>query len=161
MTTTAIENHTLARLLDAWDTTVLPKHHDGAMQEWMESLRHEFMTCKQNTMTDTPGITAIRAAMRMFESATCTTEIEDALDAFELASGPEEVSRLIKHIDAQAQEIERLKSENARLLSDVTRPESIDVGLMRAEIERLNAELCGGTSATNAQLAATSTTEKP
>ena len=32
---------------------------------------------------------AIIAAMRMFESATCTTEIEDALDAFELASGPE------------------------------------------------------------------------
>ena len=110
MTTTAIENHTLARLLDAWDTTVLPKHHDGAMQEWMESLRHEFMTCKQNTMTDTPGITAIRAAMRLFESATCTTEIEDALDAFELASGPEEVSRLIKHIDAQQAEIQRLNA---------------------------------------------------
>ena len=90
-------------------------------------------------MTDTPEITRIRAAMRLFESATCTTEIEDALDAFELASGPEEVSRLIKHIDAQAQEIARLKSDNARLLSDVTRPESIDVGLMRAEIERLNA----------------------
>ena len=52
MTTTAIENHTLARLLDAWDTTVLPKHHDGAMQEWMESLRHEFMTCKQNAMNE-------------------------------------------------------------------------------------------------------------
>jgi uncharacterized small protein (DUF1192 family) len=143
MTTTAIENHTLARLLDAWDTTVLPKHHDGAMQEWMESLRHEFMTCKQNTMTDTPGITAIRAAMRLFESATCTTEIEDALDAFELASGPEEVSRLIKHIDAQQAEVERLKAENAKLLSDVTRPESIDVGLMRAEIERLNAAISG------------------
>ena len=117
MTTTAIENHTLARLLDAWDTTVLPKHHDGAMQEWMESLRHEFMTCKQNTMTDTPGITAIRAAMRMFESATCTTEIEDALDAFELASGPEEMARLIKHIDAQQAEIQRLNAllDNAEL----------------------------------------------
>ena len=30
------------------------------------------------------------------------------------------------------------KAENARLLTDVTRPESIDVGLMRAEIERLS-----------------------
>lgn len=52
MTTTSIENHTLERLIDAWDTTVLPKHHDGAMQEWMESLRHEFMTCKQNAMNE-------------------------------------------------------------------------------------------------------------
>jgi len=50
------------------------------------------------------------AAMRLFESATCTTEIEDALDAFELASGPEEVSRLIKHIDAQQAEIQRLNA---------------------------------------------------
>ena len=68
-------------------------------------------------MTDTPEITRIRAAMRMFESATCTTEIEDALDAFELASGPEEVSRLIKHIDAQQAEIQRLNAllDNARL----------------------------------------------
>ena len=52
MTTTSIENHTLERLIDAWDTTVLPKHNDGAMQEWMESLRHEFMTCKQNAMNE-------------------------------------------------------------------------------------------------------------
>jgi uncharacterized small protein (DUF1192 family) len=88
-------------------------------------------------MTDTPEITAIRAAMRMFESATCTTEIEDALDAFELASGPEEMARLINYIDGLQAEIARLKSDNARLLSDVTRPESIDVGLMRAEIGRL------------------------
>lgn len=77
------------------------------------------------------------AAMRLFESASNTAEIEDALDAFELASGPEEMARLIVFIDGQQAEIDRLKAENARLLSDVTRPESIDVGLMRAEIERL------------------------
>ena len=45
--TTRINDDTLSRLLDAWDTTVLPKHRDGAMQEWMEALRHEFTTCKQ------------------------------------------------------------------------------------------------------------------
>jgi len=92
-------------------------------------------------MTDTPEINAIRAAMRLFESATCTAEIEDALDAFELASGPEEVSRLIKHIDAQKAEIERLNAE-------LTRPESTEMTLMRTlaqsrgeEIERLRAAL--------------------
>ncbi len=73
----------------------------------------------------------------------------------------EQERTLRAYIDAQQAEIQRLKAENAKLLSDVTRPESLDVGLMRAEIGRLNAELCGGTSATNAQLAATSTTEKP
>jgi len=91
-------------------------------------------------MTDTPEITAIRAAMRLFESASNTTEIEDALDAFELASGPEEMARLIKHIDAQHAEIARLKAE-------VTRPESTEMTLMRTlaqsrgeEIERLRAD---------------------
>jgi uncharacterized small protein (DUF1192 family) len=91
-------------------------------------------------MTDTPEITAIRAAMRLFESASNTAEIEDALDAFELASGPEEMARLIKHIDAQHAEIARLKAE-------VTRPESTEMTLMRTlvqsrglEIERLRAD---------------------
>lgn len=51
MTTTPIENHTLERLLDAWDTTVLPTHRDGAMQEWMEALRHEFTTCPDASIT--------------------------------------------------------------------------------------------------------------
>ena len=49
--TTSIEDHTLERLLDAWDTTVLPKHRDGAMQEWMEALRHEFTTCPDRSIT--------------------------------------------------------------------------------------------------------------
>lgn len=49
--TTQIEDHTLDRLLDAWDTTVLPKHRDGAMQEWMEALRHEYRTCPDNSIT--------------------------------------------------------------------------------------------------------------
>ena len=51
MTTTSIENHTLERLLDAWDTTVLPTHRDGAMQEWMEALRYEFTTCPDASIT--------------------------------------------------------------------------------------------------------------
>jgi len=136
MTTTAIENHTLARLLDAWDTTVLPKHHDGAMQEWMESLRHEFMTCKQNTMTDTPGITAIRAAMRLFESASNTAEIEDALDAFELASGPEEMARLIVFIDSQQELIDKLHAQTA----DTVASWGAKCAQQAKEIERLRAD---------------------
>lgn len=34
-----IERAILARLVDAWDSTVLPKSHDGMMQERMEDLR--------------------------------------------------------------------------------------------------------------------------
>ena len=49
----------------------------------------------------------------------------------------EQERTLLAYIDAQQAEIARLKAENAKLLSDVTRPESLDVGLMRAEIERL------------------------
>lgn len=50
----------------------------------------------------------------------------------------EQERTLLAYIDAQQAEIERLKAENAKLLSDVTRPESLDVGLMRAEIGRLS-----------------------
>ena len=50
----------------------------------------------------------------------------------------EQERTLLAYIDAQQAEIESLKAENAKLLSDVTRPESLDVGLMRAEIGRLS-----------------------
>ena len=39
MTTITIERAILDRLVDAWDSTVLPKSHDGMMQERMEDLR--------------------------------------------------------------------------------------------------------------------------
>ena len=39
MTTITIERATLDRLIDAWDSTVLPKSRDGMMQERMEDLR--------------------------------------------------------------------------------------------------------------------------
>ena len=39
MTTITIERAILDRLIDAWDSTVLPKSRDGMMQERMEDLR--------------------------------------------------------------------------------------------------------------------------
>lgn len=39
MTTTTIKRAILDRLIDAWDSTVLPKSRDGMMQERMEDLR--------------------------------------------------------------------------------------------------------------------------
>ena len=39
MTTITIERAILDRLVDAWDSTVLPKSHDGMMQGRMEDLR--------------------------------------------------------------------------------------------------------------------------
>ena len=39
MTTITIERTILDRLIEAWDSTVLPTHRDGMMQERMEDLR--------------------------------------------------------------------------------------------------------------------------
>ena len=94
-TTTSIEDHTLERLLDAWDTTVLPKHRDGAMQEWMEALRHEFMTCPDNSIKgrvtslaapesgamaeiDYTDDDALRFIQRVLESNAPESDIRDA-----------------------------------------------------------------------------------
>ena len=41
MTTITIERTILDRLIEAWDSTVLPTHRDGMMQERMEDLRAE------------------------------------------------------------------------------------------------------------------------
>jgi len=41
MTTITIERTILDRLIEAWDSTVLPTHRDGMMQEHMEDLRAE------------------------------------------------------------------------------------------------------------------------
>ena len=39
MTTITIDRAILDRLIEAWDSTVLPTHRDGMMQERMEDLR--------------------------------------------------------------------------------------------------------------------------
>ena len=90
-------------------------------------------------MTTPEHIERIRAATTGIDSAINEGAKEDAY--FELidACNLDAMRAVLGHIDTQQAEIERLKAENAKLLSDVTRPESIDVGLMRAEIERLNA----------------------
>src|SRR5574343_940238 len=41
MTTITLERTILDRLIEAWDSTVLPTHRDGMMQERMEDLRAE------------------------------------------------------------------------------------------------------------------------
>ena len=41
MTTITIERTILDRLIEAWDSTVLPTHRDGMMQDRMEDLRAE------------------------------------------------------------------------------------------------------------------------
>ena len=41
MTTITIERTILDRLIEVWDSTVLPTHRDGMMQERMEDLRAE------------------------------------------------------------------------------------------------------------------------
>ena len=47
MTTITIERTILDRLIEAWDSTVLPTHRDGMMQERMEDLRAELAEPEQ------------------------------------------------------------------------------------------------------------------
>ena len=47
MTTITIERTILDRLIEAWDSTVLPTHRDGMMQERMEDLRAELAKPEQ------------------------------------------------------------------------------------------------------------------
>ena len=49
MTTITIERTILDRLIEAWDSTVLPTHRDGMMQEHMEDLRAELAKPVEST----------------------------------------------------------------------------------------------------------------
>ena len=51
MTTITIERATLDRLIDAWDSTVLPKSRDGMMQERMEDLRAALSAPERKPLT--------------------------------------------------------------------------------------------------------------
>ena len=52
MTTITIERTILDRLIEAWDSTVLPTHRDGMMQERMEDLRAELAKPVEPQKTD-------------------------------------------------------------------------------------------------------------
>ena len=52
MTTITIERTILDRLIEAWDSTVLPTHRDGMMQERMEDLRAELAKPVERQLPD-------------------------------------------------------------------------------------------------------------
>ncbi|HQN47575.1 MAG TPA: hypothetical protein PK034_11065 [Rugosibacter sp.] len=84
MTTITIERATLDRLIDAWDSTVLPKSRDGMMQERMEDLRSALAapaTAPESgvmTEIDYNDDDALRFVQRVLESDAPLSDIRDA-----------------------------------------------------------------------------------
>ena len=70
MTTITIERAILDRLIDAWDSTVLPKSRDGMMQERMEDLRAALAAPESGAMAeiDYTDDDALRFIQRVLES---------------------------------------------------------------------------------------------
>ena len=102
MTTITIERAILDRLIDAWDSTVLPKSRDGMMQERMEDLRAALAapaTAPEKTVKEIMEF-ARHYAANTFSSATLEDKIRRSLAA--PATAP-------AWYDAQQAEIESLR----------------------------------------------------
>ena len=80
MTTITIERAILDRLIDAWDSTVLPKSRDGMMQERMEDLRAALAAPESGAMAeiDYTDDDALRFIQRVLESNAPESDIRDA-----------------------------------------------------------------------------------
>ncbi len=92
MTTITIERATLDRLIDAWDSTVLPKSRDGMMQERMEDLRAALAApaaAPEKTVKEIMEFVRHYAA-NTFSSATLEDKIRRSLAA--PATAPEQPS---------------------------------------------------------------------
>lgn len=99
MTTITIERTILDRLIEAWDSTVLPTHRDGMMQERMEDLRAELakpakasQTASQlaATVLSDCGISTDCTALLMVVEARIAQHEEEMIDSLQKLAKPVE-----------------------------------------------------------------------
>ena len=92
MTTITIERTILDRLIEAWDSTVLPTHRDGMMQERMEDLRAELAKPVESSYTAVQlaamvlsdcGISTDYAALHMLVAARIARHEEELIDSLQ------------------------------------------------------------------------------
>ena len=97
MITITIERTILDRLIEAWDSTVLPTHRDGMMQERMEDLRAELAKPVEASYTATQlaamvlsdcGISTDYAALHMLVAARIARHEEELIDSLKKLAKP-------------------------------------------------------------------------